>query len=56
MKLPSDVYYITTLPVQLEWPMVALISLSTLVISLIATLYPAGQAARLNPVEALRHG
>ncbi|WP_373500668.1 lipoprotein-releasing ABC transporter permease subunit [Desulfococcus sp.] len=56
VKLPSDVYYITTLPVQLEWPMVALISLSTLLISLVATLYPAGQAARLNPVEALRHG
>jgi lipoprotein-releasing system permease protein len=56
VKLPSDVYYITTLPVQLEWPMVALISLSTLGISLLATLYPASQAAGLNPVEALRHG
>lgn len=56
VKLPSDVYYITTLPVQLEWSMVVLIGLSTLVISLMATLYPAGQAARLNPVEALRHG
>ena len=56
VKLPSDVYYITTLPVQLEWSMVALIGLSTLGISLLATLYPAGQAAGLNPVEALRHG
>lgn len=56
VKLPSDVYYVTTLPVQLEWHMVALISLSTLGISLLATLYPASQAAGLNPVEALRHG
>ena len=56
VKLPSDVYYITTLPVQLEWSMVLLIGLSTLIISLIATLYPAAQAAKLNPVEALRHG
>ncbi len=56
VKLPSDVYYITTLPVQLEWSMVVLIGVSTLIISLLATLYPAGQAARLNPVEALRHG
>ncbi len=56
VKLPSDVYYITTLPVQLEWPMVGLISLSTLAISLLATLYPSRQAAGLDPVEALRHG
>ena len=44
VKLPSDVYYITTLPVQLEWSMVVLIGVSTLIISLLATLYPAGQA------------
>jgi lipoprotein-releasing system permease protein len=56
VQLPSDVYYITTLPVQLEWVTVAVISLSALAISLMATLYPAGQAARLDPVEALRHG
>ncbi|AQV02969.1 lipoprotein-releasing ABC transporter permease subunit [Desulfococcus multivorans] len=56
VKLPSDVYYITTLPVQLEWSMVVLIGLSTLAICLLATLYPAGRAAGLNPSEALRHG
>jgi len=56
VKLPSDVYYITTLPVQLDWPMVILIGLSTLVISLVSTLYPAGRAAGLNPSEALRYG
>lgn len=56
IQLPSDVYYITTLPVQLEFGDVALISAAALGISFLATLYPAHQASRLNPVEALRYG
>ncbi|MFH1136767.1 MAG: lipoprotein-releasing ABC transporter permease subunit [Pseudomonadota bacterium] len=55
VQLPSDVYYITTLPVKLEFFDVALILFSALLISLLATLYPAWQAGRLDPVEALRY-
>ncbi len=56
IQLPSDVYYITTLPVQLELWDVMLIAAAALGISFLATLYPAYQASRLNPVEALRYG
>lgn len=55
IDLPSDVYYITTLPVQLQWLDVVSIAASALVICFIATLYPARQASRLNPVEAIRN-
>ncbi|MEW6264692.1 MAG: lipoprotein-releasing ABC transporter permease subunit [Thermodesulfobacteriota bacterium] len=55
IKLPSDVYYITTLPVRMDAADVAVITLSAVFISFLATLYPAWQAARLNPVEALRY-
>lgn len=56
VELPKDVYYITTLPVRLNAGDVAAIALAALAICLLATLYPARQAARLNPVEAIRYG
>jgi len=56
IELPGDVYYITTLPVVLKVMDVALIAVSALVICFLATLYPARQASRLDPVEAIRYG
>jgi lipoprotein-releasing system permease protein len=56
IRLPADVYYITTLPVNLKVFDVVLIAVSALIICLAATLYPARQAASIDPVEAIRHG
>ncbi len=56
IELPGDVYYITTLPVRLETLDVVLIAAAAMVICFLATLYPARQAARLDPVEAIRYG
>ncbi|HDZ24382.1 MAG TPA: lipoprotein-releasing ABC transporter permease subunit [Desulfobacteraceae bacterium] len=55
ISLPSDVYYISTLPVRVETPDVVLVSLAAVAISFVATLYPSWYASRLNPVEALRY-
>lgn len=55
IELPRDVYYISTLPVNLEGFDVAVIALSAIAISLLATLYPSRQAAKLDPAEALRY-
>jgi len=54
--LPGDVYYITTLPVRLDTLDVVLIAAAALVICFLATLYPARQASRMDPVEAIRYG
>jgi lipoprotein-releasing system permease protein len=53
--LPSDIYYISHLPVKIKELDVLLVSLSAVIISFLATLYPSWQAARLNPSEALRY-
>jgi len=55
IDLPVDIYALDTLPVQVEPFMVALVGVSAVAISLVATLYPAHAAGRLDPVEALRY-
>jgi lipoprotein-releasing system permease protein len=56
VKLPSDVYYISTLPVKVQVVDVTLIALCAVAISFFATLYPAYQASRLDPAAAIRYG
>jgi lipoprotein-releasing system permease protein len=51
----SDVYFISNLPSQLEWPDVALVSGAGLVLSFLATLYPAWRASQIEPAYALRY-
>lgn len=56
-ELTGDIYYFTTkLPVKVEALDVAAIVVAALAICFVATLYPARQAARLDPVEAIRYG
>jgi lipoprotein-releasing system permease protein len=56
IELPGNIYYFTTLPVQLQIADVLTIAFSAIGICFLATLYPARQAARLNPVDAIRYG
>jgi len=55
IKLPPDVYYLTTLPVMMEWFDIVLIAVAAVVISFLATIFPSLQASKVNPVEALRY-
>ena len=55
VKLPRDIYYIDRFPVDIQYTDVAAIVVAALAISLLACLYPAWQASRLNPVDALRY-
>jgi len=53
--MAADVYYISSLPSKLEWTDVYVIAIIAFLLSLLATLYPAWQASRVNPAEVLRY-
>jgi lipoprotein-releasing system permease protein len=53
--LDKSVYYISDLPSDLQRGDVITIAAIALVLALVATLYPAWKAARVNPAEALRY-
>ena len=55
IRLEGEVYYINYLPFQLRWGDILAVCAASLVISFLATIYPAVQAARLDPVEAIRY-
>ncbi|MGD2064339.1 MAG: lipoprotein-releasing ABC transporter permease subunit [Nitrospirota bacterium] len=55
IELPGDVYYFTTLPVEIRWADFALVTAAAVALSFLATLFPSWQAARFDPVDALRY-
>jgi lipoprotein-releasing system permease protein len=56
-ELAGDIYYFTTsLPVKIEAADILSIISAALLICFLSTLYPAWQAAKMNPVEGIRYG
>ena len=53
--MAADVYYISELPSKLVWSDVYVIAGMAFFLSLLATIYPAWQASRINPAEVLRY-
>ena len=53
--MDPDVYYISSIPSETHSVDVIIIAISALVLTLVATIYPALQAARTQPAEALRY-
>ncbi len=54
-KLPQEIYYITSIPVNIRFWDICIIDTVSIVLTLLATLYPSIHAAKLHPVEALRY-
>ncbi len=55
IKLAGDIYYISYLPFKMKLLDITLVSFASIVISFLATIYPAWQASKLDPVMGLRY-
>ena len=55
IAIPGDVYFISSLPVDMEVLDFALVGLISVIICLATSIYPARKASRLMPVEAIRY-
>jgi lipoprotein-releasing system permease protein len=53
--LDADVYYNTTIPSEVRWSNIVVIAATALLLTTLATIYPALRAARTAPAEALRY-
>jgi lipoprotein-releasing system permease protein len=54
VRIPADVYQVTYLPFKLLPADAGFVVMGAFLVSLVATLYPAGKAASLQPTEGLR--
>lgn len=55
IRIPPEVYFVEHLPVSMRASDVALIVVASILVAFAATIYPSLQAAKLEPVEAIRH-
>lgn len=55
IKIPGDVYFVDHLPATMDPLTIFLIVVASILVSFGATIYPARQASRLQPVDAIRH-
>lgn len=54
-KLPDGVFLISTVPVRIYFSNFILVGFASFVVCLLASIYPARQAAKLDPVEIIRY-
>jgi lipoprotein-releasing system permease protein len=55
VRLDPDVYYVDRLPINVDGFEYAMVALAALLITTIATIYPAVAASRLRPVDGIRY-
>jgi len=56
LSIAADVYMIDTMRVVVKWEELCIVVVAAVIISHLATIFPALRASRQSPVEALRDG
>ena len=56
VELPADIYYLSRVPVDIRAWDVAAVTVMGLVLTLLATVFPAIRASKADPVEAIHYG
>ena len=52
---PEEIYFLSTMPSEINPASILLISLSSIIITIIVSIFPALKAAKLDPVKALKY-
>ena len=55
VRLDPEVYYVDKLPVEVDWLDYTMVALASMIITTLATIYPAVAASRLTPVDGIRY-
>jgi lipoprotein-releasing system permease protein len=55
ISIPAEIYAVSHITLKVKWVDCAAVAILAVIICLLATIYPSRTAARLMPVEALRH-
>ena len=56
VELPGDIYYLTKVPVRMQWLDILAVVGGSYIICFVAGLYPALKASRVHPTDAIRYG
>ncbi len=56
VELPGDIYYLTKVPVRMQWLDILAVVGGSYLICFVAGLYPALKASRVHPTDAIRYG
>ena len=52
---PEEIYFLSTMPSEINPPSILLISLCSIIITIVVSIFPALKAAKLDPVKALKY-
>ncbi|MCX5783354.1 MAG: lipoprotein-releasing system transmembrane subunit LolC, partial [Elusimicrobia bacterium] len=56
IELPSDIYYITKVPVSVRWQDILAVVAVGYALCFAAAVYPAMRSSKISPVDAIRYG
>jgi len=52
---PAEIYFLSQMPSEIHWPTILVISLVSLFITFLASIYPSIKASKFNPIESLKY-
>ena len=52
---PAEIYFLSQMPSEIHWPTIILISIVSLFITFLASIFPSIKASKVNPIESLKY-